>query len=159
MQPKGSVVLDRPSNLWWSMPRPWLQDGVSTRISLINQSTTTAIPQPTTVVLRQRMCPCIKPWPTPTISRQFTFLIKSVFKRELVTVRNLVLTLTMFRKNLEFHLVVVWQPVLFKWLRLMRPLLMVVRWIQLISSLKLKMLVVISLLPIVRSLNVLSASQ
>ena len=44
---------------------------------------------------------------TPTISQRFTSLIKSVFKRGLVTVKNLVLTLTMFRKNLEFHLVVV----------------------------------------------------
>ena len=51
--------------------------------------------------------PCIKLWPTPTISQQFTSLIKSVFKKGSVTVKNSVSTLTMFQKNWEFHLVVV----------------------------------------------------
>ena len=81
--------------------------GVSTRISLINQSTTTAIPQLTMVILRQRISPCIKLWPTPTMSQQFTYLIKSVFKKGSVTVKNSVSTLTMFQKNWGFHLVVV----------------------------------------------------
>ena len=107
MQLKGSVVLVQLSNLQWSMPQLWLQDGASIRTFQINQSTITAILQPTTVVLRLRMCPCIKLWPTPTISQQFTSLIKSVYKKGLVTVKNSVLTLTMFQKNWEFHLVVV----------------------------------------------------
>ena len=99
MQPKGSVVLVRQSNLWWFMLQLWLQGGASIRTYLIRQLITMAIPQPTMVVLRLMMCPCIKLWPTLTIFRQFISLTKSVYKKGLVTVRNLVLTLIMFQKN------------------------------------------------------------
>lgn len=79
---------------------PALASGWSiNRTYLIRQLITMAIPQPTMVVLRLMMCPCIKLWPTLTIFRQFISLTKSVYKKGLVTVRNLVLTLIMFQKN------------------------------------------------------------
>ena len=76
-----------------------VDEAASIRNYLIRQLITMAIPQPTMVVLRLMMCPCIKLWPTLTIFRQFISLTKSVYKKGLVTVRNLVLTLIMFQKN------------------------------------------------------------
>ena len=106
-----TVFTTRPDTLFGATftvlaPEHDLVDAI-TKMCIRDRSTIMAIPQPTTVVLRQRMCPCIKLWPTPTISQQFTSLIKSVFKKGSVTVKNSVSTLTMFQKNWEFHLVVV----------------------------------------------------
>ena len=69
------------------------------RTSQINQSTITAVPQLTTVVLGLRDMPMYQALSTPTISQQFTSLIKSVYKKGSVTVKIPVLTLTMFQKD------------------------------------------------------------